>query len=194
LGSNQRRLSRRFYRPLLRATLHTNLPAQTSPDRFRHGDAVRYMYVAAGCPAADSTDSHVQLATGAREHPKPAGRSTGPHCCLPARAPARPQPRLPPRTPRTSEHTTGLAAPIYLPCTPDTPSMYFSRTPYHSTTLATPGDARRGFAVRFVCPLEWAVVETVDAAEVPGEPAAFLCPLEWAVDETMDDAFVDGLS
>src|SRR5712691_734647 len=41
LGSNQRRLSRRFYRPLLRATLHTHLPAQTSLDRFPHGDAVR---------------------------------------------------------------------------------------------------------------------------------------------------------
>src|SRR5258708_17183914 len=43
LGSNQRRLSRRFYRTLLRATLHTHFPAQTSPDRFRHGDAVRYI-------------------------------------------------------------------------------------------------------------------------------------------------------
>ena len=43
LGSNQRRLSGRFYRPLLRATLHTYLPAQTSPDWFRHSDAVRYL-------------------------------------------------------------------------------------------------------------------------------------------------------
>src|SRR5580693_1816686 len=35
-----------FYRPLLRATLRTYLPAlpaQTSPDWFRHSDAVRYL-------------------------------------------------------------------------------------------------------------------------------------------------------
>jgi hypothetical protein len=76
-GSNLGRLSRRFYRPLLRATLHAYLPAQTSPDRFRHGDAVRYMYVAAGCRVADSTDSHVQACCRSQGPPKPAGRSTG---------------------------------------------------------------------------------------------------------------------
>jgi hypothetical protein len=61
----------RFYRPLLRTTLYTYLPAQTSPDRFRHSDAVRYMYVAAGCRAADSTDSHVQARCRSQGIPNP---------------------------------------------------------------------------------------------------------------------------
>ena len=137
LGSNQRRLSRRFYRPLLRATLHTHLPAQTSPDRFRHGDAVRYMYVAAGCRAADPTDSHVQARCRSQETAKTAGRSTGRNASF-QRVRMRADPSQAPAThPRTSEHTTGIAAPIHLPSTRDAPSMYFSRTPCHSTTSAT---------------------------------------------------------
>ena len=108
LGSNQRRLSRRFYRPLLRATLHHHLPAQTSPDWFRHGDAVRYMYMAAGCRAADPTDSHVQARCRSQETPKPAGRSTGRNGPFQSGR-IRADPNQAPAThPRTSEHTHRL--------------------------------------------------------------------------------------
>ena len=48
------------YRPLLRTTLHSHLPAQTRPDWPDCDGAVRYMYVAMGCRAAHRTDSRVQ--------------------------------------------------------------------------------------------------------------------------------------
>ena len=110
-GPNQCRLSRRFYRPLLRATLHTYLPAQTSLDRFRHSDAVRNMYAAAGCRAADSTDSHVQARCRSQRIPKPAGRSTGRNGPF-QRGRLRADPaRLPPRTPGHLNTPTGSSSP-----------------------------------------------------------------------------------
>jgi hypothetical protein len=69
-------------------------------------------------------------AAGARKHPNPQAealvamlRSSEGACARTQQAPA--------THPRTSEHTTGLAARIHLLSTPHTPCMYFLRTPHH---------------------------------------------------------------
>jgi hypothetical protein len=58
LGSNQRRLSRRFYRPLLPAPPYALRPAQIPLDEGRRNDAVRYTSVPVGAQPLDRTDSH----------------------------------------------------------------------------------------------------------------------------------------
>ena len=66
--------------------------------------------------------SHGQPRTGplqepGREHQNPQAEKHWPQCFLPGRAPARNHSQTPTTRYRTSEHTTGLVAPIYLRCT-----------------------------------------------------------------------------
>jgi hypothetical protein len=69
MGSNHRRLSRRSYRTLLPALLHSCRPAQMPASGWA-GATLSAICTCAGFRAANSADSHVQ----ARAAPRPAGR------------------------------------------------------------------------------------------------------------------------
>jgi hypothetical protein len=76
LGSNQRRLSRRFYSTLAPVPPHSHLAAETPPGRVCRADAVRYMSVRGGCFVARRADSH-----GQRPH-KPLSWANRSDACL----------------------------------------------------------------------------------------------------------------
>ena len=71
LGSNQRRLSRRFYSPLLPVPPYARDLRERRFLTFTAGTLVRYMYVHRVTRAADPADSHVQVRTEVGELPKP---------------------------------------------------------------------------------------------------------------------------
>ena len=83
LGSNQRRLSRRFYSTLLPAPPYALWPAQTPPGEVRRTDAVRHMSVPARSQPPDRTDSHGHCpqnsltSTNLKAAPRPAPMGLG---------------------------------------------------------------------------------------------------------------------
>ena len=154
LGSNQGRRSRRFYRPLLHVPLYCDLPVRTPSDRPCRGDAVRHMYVAAGCRPAHRTDSRVRASKGRHAD----------HTAPQAAAPADPDPPV------------GYSHGTVAPASPE----YGMQSPYRAGNR--PGD-RHTPAVYFWCTCHPSPVDRVAACIWPGSALRGLTPgWQWSVD------------
>src|SRR6266568_2520663 len=138
-----------------------------------------YLYVRGrGLPRPIPRTATYRPAAGAREYPKPAGRSTGRNGPF-QRGRLRADPaRLPPRTPGHLNTPTGSSSPIHLPSTPDAPSMYFLRTSYLPATSETGQTAGHSIYVAFKR-YRYCEYLTAPGPETPAQPDAGL-GLPWS--------------